>query len=270
MSVYVGPKELELLASMAGQPGRVFGVREASAVYGSVAAARKALSRLRSKGLLTALERDRYVVVPLEAGPERAWSEDSLVIGSNLVAGSAIAYWSALHYWNLTEQVPGTVFVQTTARRHNPEPVIAGVRYRFVRVAEAKYYGLLTRRSGDRPFGITDPEKTLVDALDRPDLSGGLATVIGALEAARPNWRRLEAHLERFPSAGPLRRLGHLLEREVSTEGLEAAWLERLATRVPRGIVLLDPGLAKSGPIDRRWGVQSNGGTTEYPGRTTS
>ena len=37
------------------------------------------------KGWLARIERGRYLIVPLEAGPDRVWTEDALVIASYLV-----------------------------------------------------------------------------------------------------------------------------------------------------------------------------------------
>jgi predicted transcriptional regulator of viral defense system len=57
------------------------------------------------------------MITPLEAGPERTWSDDILTIIPHLIQPAAVAYWSALHYWGMTEQVPNTVVVQSTRRR---------------------------------------------------------------------------------------------------------------------------------------------------------
>ncbi len=56
------------------------------------------------------------MLMPLEAGPEREWSESALVIASRLIQPSAAAYWSALHYWTMTEQVPLTVSDEIPSR----------------------------------------------------------------------------------------------------------------------------------------------------------
>ena len=64
------------------------------------------------------IEKGKYLIVPLEAGPERIWTEDAHVIAGHLVSPAMVSHRSALGYWNLTEQVPRVTYVQT----HPPEP----------------------------------------------------------------------------------------------------------------------------------------------------
>ena len=110
--------------------------------------------------------------IGLEAGPEREWSESGLVVGSHLIQPCATAYSSALHYWAITDQVPRTAFVQSTARKHQPENEILGVLYRFVTVVKAKFFAVAQDLVGGQPIRITHREKAIVDAArmhdDRP------------------------------------------------------------------------------------------------------
>ncbi len=77
------------------------------------------LGRLEQGGWLRRIERGLYMLIPLESGPDRTWTQDSLVIGTRLAEPSAVSYWSAFRYWNLTEQLPHIVFI-LTPRRHGP------------------------------------------------------------------------------------------------------------------------------------------------------
>lgn len=73
------------------------------------------------------MERGVYLLIPLEAGLERTWSESPMVIAPYLIQPAAVAYWSALHYWQMTEQIPRTTFVQSTKRKRPVE--IQGMRF---------------------------------------------------------------------------------------------------------------------------------------------
>ena len=89
-------------------------------------------ARLVDKGWLERIEKGKYLIVPLEAGPDRTWTEDAHVIAGHLVSPSMVSHWSALNYWNLTEQVPRVTYVQTTARSYpsvTPESVQAAMCY---------------------------------------------------------------------------------------------------------------------------------------------
>jgi predicted transcriptional regulator of viral defense system len=171
-------REAEFLARLAAEGQTLFSTAEAQAWWGDSGYTANVLSRLVDKGWLQRLERGLYMLIPLEAGPERAWSESALVIAPHLSQPAAVAYWSALHYWNMTEQVPHTVFVQSTRRKCPVE--VLGMRFRFVTVSQARFFGVARRTLDGKAVYVTDREKTLLGAAAHPDLSGGIRQ-LGAL-----------------------------------------------------------------------------------------
>ena len=219
----------------------------------------KLLSRLERKGWLQRLERGLYFIVPLEAGPEGRWSEDPLVIATQLVAEGAVAYWSALHYWNLTEQVPRTVFVQTLRQRNPSQTQIQGVNYKFVWITEQKYFGVRTQTSDGMQFQITDREKTLIDGCDRPDLCGGIQQVAEGLQSGEQlDWVQLDKYLEKMGSGAIYKRLGYLVDHLEITIPEKDATLARWQARLTQGIALLDLGTGRAGPVRTKWRVRVN------------
>ena len=76
----LGPREAEFLAQMASKTGVSFTIHEAIAFWGSSARAREKLSHLARKGWLERIERGKYLVVPLEAGTKRQWSENPYML----------------------------------------------------------------------------------------------------------------------------------------------------------------------------------------------
>lgn len=261
-------REAEFLTRFASEGRRIFTTDQAREFWGDAAYTGNILGRLEKGGWLYRLERGVYMIVPLEAGPERVWSESALVIASYLVQPAAVAYWSALHYWQMTEQVPHTVFVQSTSRKHQRTKEVLGVTYRFVTVAPARFFGVVRRTFNGQPFYVTDREKTLVDAADRPELSGGAAQLAQALRAGwqELDWSRLDEYLARWPGGGPLKRLGYLVESLAlplpDREKRLARWREKVTT----GIIALEPGLDGEGRIVTRWGVRVNVAEPWLPG----
>jgi predicted transcriptional regulator of viral defense system len=255
----LGSQERLFLTSMAGEGNRIFRVEAARSYWSSDRQTRKALSRLERKGWLKRLERGLYLIVPLEAGPEGHWSEDPLVIATQLVQEGAVAYWSAFHYWQLTEQVPRTFFVQTLRQRNPAQTEIQGVTYRFVWITEKKYFGVRTQTSEGIQFSITDREKTLVDACDRPDLCGGIVQVAQGLQSGEPvDWDQLERYLERMGSGAVYKRLGYLIEHLDFPIPEKEARLASWQAQLTQGIALLDLGGARSGPVRTKWRVRVN------------
>lgn len=253
------PQTRRFLATMAASGRRIIRTKDAYEFWSSENVARQALSRLVESGWLQRIQQGLYLIVPLEAGPEGGWTEDPKVIASQLAPEGAVAYWTALHHWGMTEQIPRTVFVQTGKRKRNSRVTLLGVRYEFIFVVSRKLFGSTKQWSQGSEFNITDREKTLIDALDRPDLSGGMSVIVGALRTyEQVDWNALDIYLDRFASGAVYKRLGFLVETlsvslpDASTR--QATWLRKRS----KGISLLDPGGLKEGRINTRWRIRVN------------
>ena len=251
------------LSRLAAQGRSVFTVDEfASALGRPRSRVWRILTQLVARGWVARVTKGKYLIVPLEAGPESAWTEDSLVVACHLADPAAIAYWTACHYWNWTEQVPRTVFVQTTRRKRHYHQKALGVAFRFVCVDGDKFFGTAERTAGRGRFTVTDREKTLVDALDRPDLCGGMGLVFEMLPAAAETvrWDKVEAYVERMGSGALYKRLGFLVEtlgEKVMVPERESR-LEAWHARLTGGHSPLEPGGPPDGPVDSRWRLRVN------------
>ena len=256
----LSPREAEFLTTQASQDRSIFTSEEAREFWGTSQATGEALSRLRRGGWLHRLERGTYLIVPLEAGMERRWSAHALVIAPYLIEPAAVAYWSALHYWQLTEQIPNTTFVQSTTRKRPSEKIILGMTFRFVTVSKSKFFGVTQSTMDGQPYCVTDREKTLVDAADRPDLSGGIVQLAQALQAAQDlDWQRLSDCLLRWPVSSPTKRIGFLVEALGLSIPNRDETLKRWQDAVAPGVVSLEPGKSgSSGQIVTRWQVKVN------------
>jgi predicted transcriptional regulator of viral defense system len=201
------------------------------------------------------------MIVPLEAGVEKQWTEDAFVVACSLAQPATVAYWSAMRHWNWTTQAPQTIYVQTTQRKWAYSRVIQGVTYRFVPVIARKFFGVRRQWIGPKAFSVTDPEKTLLDILDRPDLSGGMPEVIGAIQIAvtEVDWARLDGYLKRFPNRTVVKRLGTLTENMDLPIPDREARLARWCRTISGGIALLDPDARRTGGrIHTAWGIRLN------------
>ena len=255
----LGPRERRMLSELASSGMRLFKTEDAYPFWSSKHHARKALSRLESKGWLLRLERGLYLVVPLEAGLDRQWWEDPLAIATRLTPDGAVAYWTAMHYWGMTKQVPRIIFVQTMRRRFRPQVTILGARYQFIQVVERKHFGVTTLPGAGLTFRITDREKTLVDACDRPDLCGGVQQTVEALISGEPlDWYKVDNYLDRIGSGAIYKRLGYLVDGLDITMPDREGRLDRWRKSLSQGIALLDPGKERVGPVNTAWRIRVN------------
>jgi predicted transcriptional regulator of viral defense system len=251
-------QEAKFLSHMAGNSQELFTTADAQAYWSSSSNAANVLSRLVDKGWLKRVSQGLYMIIPLAAGPDRLWTENAFVIASHLIEPAAIAYWSALQYWNMTEQVPRTVFVQSTNRKLPME--IMGVQFRFVTVKASRFYGVVERIQDGKPLTVTDREKTLIDAAARPDLAGGILQLAQGLQSSYQDitWTRLDDYLNQWGGGAVVKRLGYLLESlNLPVPDLSsrlAQWQGLLST----GISLLEPGAGESGQIVTRWRIRDN------------
>jgi predicted transcriptional regulator of viral defense system len=243
---------------MAGSGREIFSVEDASEFWEPGQYVRNELAQLESKGWLERLERGRYLIVPLEAGVDREWSEDPLAIGTVLAPEGAAAYWTALRHWGWTTQLLRTQFFITPSRRSNPEPTVLGVKYRFVTLKADRIFGIREEWRGGLKIRVTDPERSVVDSLDRTDLSGGVNEIADAIAAG---WDELDAsrlteYMERFGSGTVPKRLGFLVENLglPVDEGTLGQWRQLAGS----GITRLERGGPESGPMRRRWNLQIN------------
>src|SRR3989337_67302 len=94
--------EAEFLSRLAAKGKSIISTDEAEMVWQGSTPVNVVLQRLEKKGWLHRLDRGCSLLIPLDAGPERFWSESPLVIASHLIEPAAVAYWSALHYWQMT------------------------------------------------------------------------------------------------------------------------------------------------------------------------
>ena len=251
-------KEADFLSRLSADGQTIFSTAQAREFWGDADYAVNVLNRLVRKGWLQRLERGVYMVIPLEAGPERTWSESALVIAPHLIQPAAVAYWSALHYWNMTEQVPHTVFVQSTRRKRPVE--VLGMRFRFVTVSQARFFGVARRTLDGKTIYVTDREKTLLDAAARPDLSGGIEQLAQALRAAWTDldWARLDDYLARWGGGVVVKRLGYLVEALSLPVPDPDRRLERWQGLLSHGISLLEPAAQDDGPVVTRWRIRAN------------
>lgn len=251
-------QEAEFITSLFAQGKSILTSAEAEKEWRGRTSVDIVLHRLEKKGWVHRLDRGLYLLVPLEAGPERLWSESPLVIAPYLLQPSAVAYWSALNYWEMTEQMPRITFIQSPKRKR--DLVILGMRFRFIYIKEERFFGIAERRVNERKFQVTDREKTLIDCADRPDLGGGIIQLSQVLENeyAKVDWGKIEGYFERWGGGTVVKRLGYLVD-ELNLPIPEREYrLKRWKMLITKGISPLEPGAGKMGPTVTAWQIQVN------------
>lgn len=250
--------ESSLLSQMAEMGKNIFTLKDITEFDIPYRNAKLIASRLIRKGWLTPLSRGTYLIVPLEAGVEGRYSEHEFVIASHLIEPYYIGYWSALQYHGLTEQVPVTVFVVTTRHVIDRSRVILDSRYRFVTVAEKKFFGFGRVLVANSAVNVSDKTKTIADCLDHPEYCGGISEAAKALWVARDvvSVDGIVDYGFMMGNSAILKRLGYLAEL-LGVEMPENV-LDRVRGKIRKGYSLLDPLGKKEGRHSTRWGLIVN------------
>jgi predicted transcriptional regulator of viral defense system len=260
---------LKLLETAIRQFGPIFTIDQVDTLAGqdtSRSQLRWTLSALIRSGRLERIKRGTYALKTPPPGMEI----HPFDIATALIQPAAISHWSALSHHGFTAQIPRMVQVSTPAKVVTPEMrhgkayqprgrtvwKAAGKEVEIVHIRPRAFFGhLKIWVSSWHQVTITDPERTALDLVARPEVFGGLPAALDILEEILPsiNLRGLVLYGLEYQVGAVIKRLGWCLERLGSTEDLVP--LEKVPVR---NITLLDPRAAASNVINERWRVNEN------------
>ena len=169
----LGPKEAKVILSLREKCRDVVHAADIIDLLGSEPSARKVIRNLLRKGWLTRLVGGRYMMLPPERGPENLGENNPIALAAAVVDPSYVGWWSAAAFHGFTTQKPMTVTVAVL--RQSPMRTIEGTEVRFIKIAKRKFSGFKSYNVYGRNAAISDPEKTVVDCIDRPGLAGGVS-----------------------------------------------------------------------------------------------
>jgi predicted transcriptional regulator of viral defense system len=208
----LGPKETKVILSFREQGREIVHAADIIDLLGSEPTARKVIRNLLRKGWLTRLVGGRYMVLPPEHGPENLGENNPIALAAAAAEPSYVGWWSAAAFHGFTTQKPMTVTVAVL--RQMPARTIEGTEVRFVKIAPRKFSGFKSYDVYGRNAAISDPEKTVVDCIDHPELAGGPAElariVYSAMGEIDPD--KLVTAALAMKSTALLQRLGFLTD----------------------------------------------------------
>lgn len=255
----LGSENSRLFTTLAGQGRIVFSIEEAQKISGKgYASTQQALLRLTRAGWLVKLGAGKYAIVPPSAGEEAIPEANRLVIARELTG--AVAYYvsheSALEVHNMLTR-PVTRVIVSTPRRLQTRTVLK-VSYRFVTTKPEDMWGHapVWVSSGEQ-VQVSDPERTILDGLRRPDLCAGVSEVATGLLIRKDiiDWEKLAGYARRLGNQAVVKRLGYLLEfYGLGTHQI----LTGLQELIGPSYALLDPILPIEGRFLARWRLQIN------------
>lgn len=208
----LGPSEAKVVLSLREQERDIVETADIIGLLGSEQTARKVIRNLIRKGWLARLVGGRYMFLPPERGAENIGENNPLAIASAVVKQSYIGWWSAAAFHGFTTQMPATVTVAVL--RQMAARTIEGADIKFVKVEPRKFFGFKAYPVYGRNAVISEPEKTVIDCIDRPDLAGGPTELVRIVHAAMPQIEiaKLVDAAFAMKSTSLLQRLGFLTD----------------------------------------------------------
>ena len=222
--------------------------------------ARQILHRLTGRGWLSRITAGTYELIPAERGEHAFPDTNPLFIGSTLVEPYYFSYATAAFFHGLSTQASATVYVATPIPKGRRLLTVRGKKYRLVLQPEHKFFGATEVDAYGSPVMMARPEKTLVDALDRPEYAGDVPEITAMLHRGQGplDWDRLALYALRFRSQTLVQRLGYLAD--LLDIRLQPELRERLLARVGKSTSYLGrtSRWGTGGDYDATWRVVDN------------
>jgi predicted transcriptional regulator of viral defense system len=223
------------------------------------------LASMAQKGALHRVGRGRYAVIP----PDVLYGRRSYVVDPHLILDELmqsngadgcyyVAYQSAAAIHGAAHQLPFVLLVAVPQQRRPIE--LGRARIQFVQLKLEKFFGFQQTTYHDVPLNVSDPEKTMLDCLERFDLCGGVAevarTISGLIEEVERD--KLLEYLRRMDNQALAQRLGLILERLGAVQEIEKDLIDAVARQVGEHVYALDPHEPEAGVLDSHWRIREN------------
>ena len=219
----------------------------------------KVLAAMVRSGMLMKLLRDVYHIIPLRADPQ-TYSPDSRLVVKYMMNGKDyyIAYGSAMNIHGLIPEPGFRTMVVTNRQVQPPIQNIAGAKIQFIYHTCSRFFGYEQMWvTNPEQAMVSDLEKTIVDAVSKPHLCGGINIVGKAiyLSKRRTDLQKLFYYLARNGSQAAKKRYLYF------SDVLGMEWTsdhERMLEESGSSFSPLDPAGPDRGIKNSRFGLKIN------------
>jgi len=149
---------------------KIFHKKEVVELTNDENVAKEILRRYKKQGLISQVRRDLYAATDLASKVSLA---SKFEIAGNITSSSCLAYHAALEYHGLAHQVFYELYISSKEIFNNFD--YEGISYTF---CKSKSDVGVVNPVTDPLVRVTDLERTILDCIDRIDLSGGLEELI--------------------------------------------------------------------------------------------
>ncbi len=204
--------------------------------------ARLSLHRLKKKGYVSELMRNRYTA-----------QKDPLVVASRIVWPSYISLWSAIRHHNLTEQLPHDIWVVTTRKSSRKAVQFGSAKIIFVHTKPKYFFGYTKAMIGGFETFVAEPEKAIIDGMLFRKISfSEIASIIRGHLKRRLHAKKLVSFAIETGNKSLVKRLGYLLD----AMGMD--YHSKFKKNMDDTFVPLEYAMRPAGEKDKKWRVIKN------------
>jgi predicted transcriptional regulator of viral defense system len=213
----------------------------------------------RRSGRIIAIRRGLYAVVPPGSSPESA-PVDLYLLASKMTADAVLGYHTALEFHGKAYSVFNKLYY-LSGRKSQPVQFrsyefISVLVPKAIRGRPAELFGLEHYERAGVAIRATNLERTLVDVMDRPDISGGWEEIWRSLESIE--YFKLDDVVEYallLGNATTASKVGFFLDQHRSELNVKDSQLDRLRQLRPRQPHYLDRSNRKGGQLVTAWNL---------------
>lgn len=206
------PKPSRIILTAEEENRHILHVEDFVSFYGITQSyARKMIADLMEEGWLVRVGKGLYQLLPARTGLNAFPMGDKFVVGCQAFPGSFIAFGSAAEYHGLTTQVFPKMILANLKK--NGLEKLGNLRLQLIKINTENYVGFEQLNRGPN-VQMATKERTIIDCINRPDLSGGISDIKEILERGRKqiDTEKLIDYLASYNSKSLITKVGYLLE----------------------------------------------------------
>jgi len=196
------------------------------------------LTYYRKKGRIIPIRRGLYATVPADADP-RSIAVDPYLVAAKLTPDAILAYHTALEFHGKAysvhmrlRYVSASNSMSLTFQGHE---FIRATASPVLRAKGEELFGVVRRKRSGVDLRVTSLERTLVDVLDRPDLSGSWEEIWRSLESIEFfDLDQVIAYVLLIENATTAAKVGFFLEQHKENLMVDDVILDQLRKLRPR------------------------------------
>ena len=213
----------------------------------------------RKSGHLVPIRRGLYGVIPPGADPE-TYPINPFLVAAKLAGDAVLSHHTALeiygHAYSVREQITYSTS-HPVARFSFRSHIFRGVRFpRALCLTKKENFSVNSVDQSGLEVSVTSLERTLVDVLDRPDLTGSWEEIYRSLESVQFfDLDRVVEYALLLGNKTTIAKLGFFLEQHHESLMVVDDHIKALASNLPRQPHYLENTRRQPGKLIKRWNL---------------